>query len=78
MNWIPIQERLPDDRRKVFVVVRANVLGLKVHRMYATVSKFNPSPKGGKWDEEQGGGLIARQVTHWAEIKLPTVYQEQT
>lgn len=65
INWISVNTRVPDTRRWVLVWVA----GLFGRRKGPTVSRFNPSRDGGRFDHE--GGMLPQKVTHWAEVNEP-------
>jgi hypothetical protein len=74
MNWISVNQRVPDDRCQVLAWGVASILGAtRTHCL--GITRFNPSPRGGTWDiEKMCWSLripIVHIVTHWAEIVPP-------
>lgn len=70
MEWIPVEKRLPDDRRRVLVWIEARLMGRAI-RYSPAVSRFNP---GDRFDvEKPGSWFILNRVTHWCEIESPAV-----
>ncbi len=73
MQWIPVEKRLPDDRRRVFVCIESTLLGGMLTRS-AGVSRSTPDSSGGRFDvEKPGSWFLLSRVTHWCEIELPPV-----
>lgn len=73
MQWIPVEKRLPGDRRRVFVCIESIVFG-GFKRRSASVSRFNADGHGGRFDVERPGSwFVLSRVTHWCEIDLPPV-----
>lgn len=71
MDWVPVEKRLPDDRRRVFVCIESLLVG-GMRRRSAGVSRFNPDGFGGRFDVERPGSwFVMNRVTHWCEIDLP-------
>jgi hypothetical protein len=74
IDWISTKERVPEDRRKVLAWGDASSLGASARSVFLGPTRYNPSPKGGRFDIE---GLtfwtVSRSsVTHWAEITAPS------
>lgn len=76
MNWIAVNERVPDTRRKVLAWGDSIVCfpGLPRRSRFLGETRFNSSPEGGRFDIERTGGfasLVVYRVTHWCEIVGP-------
>ena len=73
MQWIPVEKRLPEDRRRVLVWTETTLLGGMV-RSGPAVTRFNPDRFGGRFDiEKPGSWFLLSCVTHWCEIEPPAV-----
>lgn len=60
-DWIPVEVRLPSDRRRVLVsVVSWTLASRTVH-----ISRLS---RGTRWEIEHTALFALRQVTHWAEL----------
>lgn len=70
MTWIPVSERLPNDRREVFVWGQS-AMCMRPGRKgrYLGTSRFNWATHGSCFDIERG--RWSAEVTHWAEIVGP-------
>jgi hypothetical protein len=72
IEWISIEDRVPDSRRLVLVY--------GIYTMHPAqkggfgVSKFNRSRNGGRFDLD-GGNWWPFYTTHWAELSEPGVEQ---
>ena len=71
-RWIPVSERLPEERGRYLVFVRPNV---ELYEPYAMTGFFygaDEDPEcANTWDDEQNGVDV---VTHW--MSLPPVPDE--
>lgn len=67
MNWIPVSQRVPDNRRQVLTWGAYNFIWPGPR--FLGVSKYNPGGRG--FDNERGGIMLPPMVTHWAEIVGP-------
>lgn len=75
IDWIPVETRVPDTRRRVLVFGRLVFFG---HSSFSDavilITKFNPSPSNGRFDcerQRRWWGNISYQVTDWAELTEP-------
>ena len=77
MDWISVDKRVPEDRRRVLVWGRSWVLGnARRDGEFLGETKYNPTRSGGCFDIERAGHFASYQVTHWAEIVGPGQAQE--
>jgi hypothetical protein len=73
IEWINVETRLPEKRRRVLAWGRYYALGM-IGRSEGLIgpTKFNPSSTtGGSFDVEASGHFGFYRVTHWAEINGP-------
>ncbi len=63
--WIPVSERLPENIRDVWIVLKAKATNSYV----ADIGFYGEDENGYKW-EIYGKGLLT-EVTHWQPIVLP-------
>jgi hypothetical protein len=70
IEWIPVTERVPDDRRRVLAWTE-NCL-FRSLGPWLQVTQFNPTKRGGRFDCEVSGFVTVPKVTHWAEITAPS------
>lgn len=74
MNWIPVGESVPNDRRRVITWGVYRYFGRDMEPGFIGDTKYNPSRDGrGKFDNEVLGTYGSVRVTHWAEIVPPVV-----
>lgn len=76
--WIPVAKRVPEDRRWVLVWGHDTIAGFKRPPTCFGKSRFNASPRGGRFDMEQSNFLGFRTITHWVELEGPTPDQTTT
>lgn len=78
MNWIPVSERVPDNRRSV--LAWGLVFPFFWHdankEVFLGKTKFNATANGGEFDLEKFHSyrVFGCCVTHWAEIEGPNVW----
>jgi hypothetical protein len=70
MEWISVEDRVPDNRRKVLAWGRTTPR-FNERGQFLGATRFNPSRTGGRFDIEAGRTWITTRVTHWAEIQGP-------
>lgn len=75
IDWISVNERVPDDRRNVLAF---GVRGLQMMFGYQPlknefigVTRYNATKDGGMFDCEKPARFSFCRVTHWAEIDGP-------
>lgn len=78
MNWIPVTERLPEDRRLVLTWGHTYYFGLGPSKPGPLgVTKCNRDGSvGASFDNERSGGRFSigrNHVTHWCDIVAPAV-----
>lgn len=77
MNWIPVSERVPNDRRTVLAWGMVHtIFSIKDPRdCFLGATKFNATNHGGEWDccKSDQWSIHTVIVTHWAEIEGPNV-----
>jgi hypothetical protein len=71
--WIPVKERVPDDRREVLVWGDMNYIfgAIKIKPRFLGVSRYNAGGhKAGLFDCDCGQRCygVYSTVTHWAEL----------
>lgn len=72
MDWIPIEKRVPDNRRKVLAWGRHGLLGMTLgDGVFLGVTQFNASKAGGNFDADYSSITTWCSVTHWCEIEGP-------
>lgn len=71
MNWIPVKERVPENRREVLAWGTATLGPIKLKPGFLGTTRFNPSPRGGKFDADHWNMLGSTTVTHWCDIEGP-------
>lgn len=75
INWISVNIRLPDDRRKVLVWGSTYLMGTRLGPeggSFLGSSRYNLKRDGtGVFDCESFGYFGSDSVTHWAEIEGP-------
>ena len=71
MNWISVNERVPDNRRKVLAWGRWSIGPIDCGPGFLGETRFNPSPSGGKFDADRWNMYGSSTVTHWCEIVGP-------
>lgn len=73
IDWIPVDSRVPDDRRTVLVWGDVYFVGT-VRSQFLGGSRYNMKRRGdGQFDiEKPDAMLFATRVTHWAEIDPPS------
>lgn len=76
-RWIPVEERLPDDRRRVIVWIESV---LPYGRESFQISRCNKTGSGYAWDIEKYGGPFSPvlRVTHWLEAPQRPKVRETT
>lgn len=73
-DWIPIEQRVPEDRRKVAVWIDVRLAPSWLRRKgdgFLSQSRYNPSPRGGRFDADTSGRWASHRVTHWQEVVGP-------
>lgn len=72
-DWISVKTRVPEDRRTVAVWVDVQLAPSFLPGGGSSLqsSRFNPSPRAGRFDIEAPQRFRIVRVTHWQEIVGP-------
>jgi hypothetical protein len=78
MDWISVEARVPDDRRRVIAWGEVRGWGpiSRPRGQFLGGTRYSPARGGGIFECERGRGLPWVKVTHWAEIVGPGQAQE--
>lgn len=71
MDWIDVNDRVPENRRPVLAWGLHSILGMKYKSRFIGQTRFNPTKSGGKWDAQISDRFSNTLVTHWCEIVPP-------
>lgn len=71
-QWIPVSERLPDDRKQYLCVVKSLVPSFCSGPVsYFKITKLNPAKTGFYVEYTEVGNKPIEEVTHWQELPEP-------
>ena len=75
VNWIPVEERLPEKRGTYLVFIKYEDQVLLKDMGYSSLVDYSAHHKAfntfDSMDEKKAAELAFRRVTHWAELPEP-------